>query len=145
MLSHRLSPSKRILSSASAFQVFCCFPHYTHPAESLPRAHWLFTSLLWSRTSSVYNGACIQERIGLWYDRRLSCSSPQSEAPSLTMVFPYNPCTGKCARGFSTLVNTHDGPQNTLSSISTPSYTDTLFWIRTPLPILTLLPTYILP
>ena len=44
-----------------------------------------------------------------------------NEAPSLIRVLAYTPCTGKCARGVTTLVNTQEGPQNTLSSSSTPS------------------------
>src|SRR6266511_5840529 len=40
-------------------------------------------------------------------------------------------------RGLNTFVNTIEGPQNTSSSSVTPSYTETLFWIFTPLPMLT--------
>src|SRR5262249_4756933 len=45
------------------------------------------------------------------------------------------------ARGLMTLVNTIDGPQNTWSSSLTPSYSDTLFWMRQFSPTVTL-PTY---
>jgi len=41
-------------------------------------------------------------------------------------------------RGLITLVKTMEGPRKTSSSSVTPWYTDTLFWIFTPLPIFTL-------
>ncbi len=48
---------------------------------------------------------------------------------------------GKAERGLMTLVKTQDGPQKTQSSITTPSYTDTLFCIFTLLPISAVEPT----
>src|SRR5438067_7174925 len=41
------------------------------------------------------------------------------------------------ARGYRSFVNTAPGPTNTSSSIVTPLYTDTLFWILQPEPIRT--------
>ena len=50
------------------------------------------------------------------------------DAPSCTMVclYPAGPL-GYFARGVRSFVNTHDGPQNTKSRSSTPSYIETLF------------------
>ncbi len=43
------------------------------------------------------------------------------EPPRLTSVFMYSCLRETWLRGFSTFVNTHDGPQKTSSSSSTPS------------------------
>src|SRR5450759_1207238 len=58
-------------------------------------------------------------------------------APRRTSVRLYSFFRDTWLRGLTTLVKTIDGPQNTSSSSSTPSYTDTLFCILTLLPILT--------
>src|SRR3954452_15867313 len=58
------------------------------------------------------------------------------DTPRRTRVRRYSCLRDTSLRGFITLVNTHDGPQKTSSSSSTPSYTETLFWILTWLPIL---------
>ncbi len=49
----------------------------------------------------------------------------------------YSPRRFTWLRGVPTLVNTIEGPQNTSSSSSTPSYTETLFCIFTLLPSFT--------
>src|SRR6185369_2704304 len=59
-----------------------------------------------------------------------------SEAPRRTRVGANSLRRDTSERGFFTFVNTHEGPQKTSSSSSTPSYTETLFWILTWLPIL---------
>jgi hypothetical protein len=51
------------------------------------------------------------------------------DAPRRTSVRRYSCFRDTWLRGLSTLVNTIDGPQNTSSSSSTPSYRLTLFWI----------------
>src|SRR4051794_9358165 len=58
-------------------------------------------------------------------------------APRHTRVVAYCPRRTICERGLVTLVKTHDGPQKTSSSSSTPSYSETLFCTFTLLPILT--------
>src|SRR5262245_1992842 len=57
-----------------------------------------------------------------------------SVAPHLTSVGRSSSRRLISLRGLYTFVNTIDGPQNTSSSRVTPSYTETLFWILTPLP-----------
>src|SRR4051812_42432816 len=56
-------------------------------------------------------------------------------APRLRIVVSYNECRLTCERGFDTFVKTHDGPRNTSSSMTTPEYTATLFWILTLFPM----------
>src|SRR5215472_8432114 len=56
-------------------------------------------------------------------------------APALTRVRLYSFFLTMALLGFTTLVNTIEGPQKTSSSSSTPVYTETLFWILTLLPI----------
>src|SRR6266511_143909 len=58
-------------------------------------------------------------------------------APRCTNVGRSSSMRRIALRGLNTFVNTIDGPQNTSSSRVTPSYTETLFWIFTPSPILT--------
>lgn len=59
---------------------------------------------------------------------------PPNDAPRPTTVSLYSDLRLMNARGFTTLVNTADGPTNTPSSSRTPSYTVTLFCIRQPSP-----------
>src|SRR5262245_24437609 len=59
------------------------------------------------------------------------------DAPRLTSVVLYSLLRTTSLRGFTTLVKTIDGPQNTWSSSTTPVYRLTLFWILQPSPILT--------
>src|SRR5215469_6907958 len=59
------------------------------------------------------------------------------DAPRRTTVFSYRWCRRICERGLVTLVNTHDGPQNTSSSRISPVYRETLFWILTLFPTTT--------
>ena len=58
-------------------------------------------------------------------------------APRSTWVVRNSVLRSTSARGFRTLVKTHDGPQNTPSSRVTPRYRLTLFWILQPSPTLT--------
>ena len=58
-------------------------------------------------------------------------------APRRTSVWRYSCLRETWLRGLITLVNTMEGPQKTSSSRTTPSYTDTLFWILTLLPMTT--------
>jgi hypothetical protein len=58
-------------------------------------------------------------------------------APRFTSVGAYSSFRLTSERGFTTLVKTAEGPTNTWSSSVTPSYTETLFWMRTPSPIVT--------
>src|SRR3954466_9861368 len=51
------------------------------------------------------------------------------DAPRRTRVRRYSFFRDTWLRGFITFVNTIDGPQNTSRSSSTPSYSETLFWI----------------
>jgi hypothetical protein len=49
------------------------------------------------------------------------------DAPRRTYVGRYSALRDTALLGFITFVNTMDGPQNTSSPSSTPSYNDTLF------------------
>src|SRR5688572_27083902 len=65
-----------------------------------------------------------------------------TDAPRRTRVFSYRDRRTTWLRGLDTLVNTHDGPRNTSSSITAPSYRDTLFWILTLSPMTTPVATW---
>src|SRR5689334_12142995 len=62
------------------------------------------------------------------------------DAPFFTRVLRYSSFRTTSLRGLKTLVKTMEGPQKTLSSSSTPSYTLTLFWILQLSPTFTLGP-----
>src|SRR5215218_4199591 len=65
-----------------------------------------------------------------------------TDAPRRTRVFSYSDRRTIWLRGLVMLVNTHDGPRNTSSSMTAPSYSDTLFWIFTLSPMITPVATW---
>ena len=91
--------------------------------------------------SFVIDGSGPDQRVDADGDAAQDRGLPPMLAPRSTRVGRNSCLRSMALRGLITLVNTQEGPQKTSSSRVMPLYTETLFWILTPLPMKVLLST----